>query len=105
MSSRNCGDAYPSSVSCTRKLITTTMEVAFFPSTLLQEGSSVEVLRLHGHQRIWIEGILDCLNGAKAHVVFPETDGNGELQIDAWVPGNARNLETYILKDQVSNSI
>ncbi|KAL7003781.1 hypothetical protein U1Q18_004926 [Sarracenia purpurea var. burkii] len=75
--SRNCEDTYPSSVSCTRKLITASKEVTFFPSTLLQEGSSVEVLRLHGHQRIWIEGILDCLNGAKAHVVFPETDGNG----------------------------
>ncbi|PSS32958.1 Cytosolic iron-sulfur protein assembly protein [Actinidia chinensis var. chinensis] len=80
---RNYKDAYLSSTQPPGKLISVSKELALFPNSLLQEGSSVEVLRLDGDQRIWIEGILDRLNGAKALVVFPETDGN--RQGDEWV--------------------
>ncbi|XP_052207488.1 uncharacterized protein LOC127811554 isoform X2 [Diospyros lotus] len=71
-------DPSPSSTGHTEKLATAMKEVAIFPCSLLQEGSLVEVFRLDGHQRVWIAGILDRLDGGKALVVLPETNGNGK---------------------------
>ncbi|GMP25008.1 hypothetical protein CsSME_00002071 [Camellia sinensis var. sinensis] len=92
LSSRNNEDVYTISTRHTGKLITASKEVALFPCSLLQEGSSVEVLKLDGHRRIWIAGMLDRLSGAKALVVFPETDGNGTR--DEWVEMNPQYDDT-----------
>ncbi|KAL7254393.1 hypothetical protein ACSBR1_008731 [Camellia fascicularis] len=92
LSSRNNEDVYTISTQHTGKLITALKEVALFPCSLLQEGSSVEVLKLDGHRRIWIAGMLDRLSGAKALVVFPETDGNGTR--DEWVEMNPQYDDT-----------
>ncbi|KAM7463624.1 hypothetical protein LguiA_031745 [Lonicera macranthoides] len=95
--SRNSEDVENSLTLCT--------EVAVFSCSLLQEGSSIEVLIVDGNQRVWVAGKLHQLDGSKALVNFPETDGNGNQ--DKWVEinpfhsnGDGSNIHNEIMAGQ-----
>lgn len=71
-------DAHLSSVPNGDESVNVFTEVASFPCSLLQEGSSVEVFVVDGDQHIWVAGVLNQLDGEKALVMLPETDGKGK---------------------------
>ncbi|XP_058086991.1 uncharacterized protein LOC131234044 isoform X2 [Magnolia sinica] len=76
------------------KLVTVLPEVATIPFSTFKQGSSVEVLKQDGSRRIWIRGILERMEAARALVIFPEaTDG----ERDAWI-------ELNIASDRIEDS-
>ncbi|KAK9293100.1 hypothetical protein L1049_021085 [Liquidambar formosana] len=82
----NSEDANAVSSPFTERSITAFTEVAVFPCLTFKEGSPIEVLNLDGSQRVWVSGILERLDGAKALVQLPETDKNGKQ--NEWVEIN-----------------
>ncbi|KAK9145814.1 hypothetical protein Sjap_005717 [Stephania japonica] len=46
-------------------------ELVSFPCTLFKKGSSVEVLKQNGKERMWISGTVKRVEGPKVHVLFP----------------------------------
>ncbi|KAF8379920.1 hypothetical protein HHK36_027385 [Tetracentron sinense] len=80
------------------KIVTTCTEVACFSSSIFKQGSSVEVFRQNGSQRFWVSGVVECADGAKAHVLFPETVENGKQ--DEWIelkPNSNKIKESSVL--------
>ncbi|XXG76205.1 hypothetical protein AAC387_Pa08g0609 [Persea americana] len=65
------------------RLMTTFTEVVTIPCSTFEQGSSVEVLKQDGSQRIWISGIIERVEVSKALVLFPEPIADG--QQDDWV--------------------
>ncbi|XP_059628944.1 uncharacterized protein LOC132271549 isoform X2 [Cornus florida] len=81
--SGNIKNANPSSTPYTGNLITLFKDEKFFPCSILQEGSSVEVFEQNEQRRLWVSGTLDHFNGAKALIKFSEADGSGKQ--DEWI--------------------
>ncbi|KAK9093786.1 hypothetical protein Scep_025255 [Stephania cephalantha] len=55
---------------CAKQVVMNT-ELVSFPCTLFKKGSSVEVLKQNGKERIWISGTVKRVDGPKVHVLFP----------------------------------
>ncbi|GAB4826114.1 hypothetical protein Ancab_008984 [Ancistrocladus abbreviatus] len=88
------GDQLPKNIwdanvatSNSKLMIAAISETAVFPSSVVQEGSSVEVFKLDGQQRSWIAGRLERFDGSKALVQFPETDAIGKQEWFEMEPG------------------
>ncbi|XP_057951304.1 uncharacterized protein LOC131146048 isoform X2 [Malania oleifera] len=91
------------SSSCqTENFFTAVAEEVVFPCSILKEGSSVEVLRLDGSQRVWVAGVLEHLTGVKALVAFPETNGKQDGQVEINLEFD-EICESNILKDSMAN--
>ncbi|GMH29659.1 hypothetical protein Nepgr_031502 [Nepenthes gracilis] len=73
--------------SCAKCMTTVILETALFPSSIVQEGTSVEVFKLDGRQHVWIVGRLESLDGSKALILFPERDANGKQEWFEMDPG------------------
>lgn len=70
--------APPSSALDSEDSATLVAEIASFPCSLLQEGSSVEVFMVDGDQHVWVTGMLNQLDGEKALVKLPKAKGKGK---------------------------
>ncbi|XP_068634873.1 uncharacterized protein [Aristolochia californica] len=59
------------------KTLTVFTDEVYFPCSVISQGSLVEVFKDDGSQRIWISGQIECIEGAKALVLFPKTAQDG----------------------------